>query len=314
MDGGTVQDIVGSLPVAIILIAGLCAPIAGWLAMQRSRNPALWFVFGALTGPVALMLLLAAPVGRCPRCETRASGWSGVCAACGTRLGGIFDEDEPVRVPDSPVSVAPVVLAQPGSGPVDPPAFEAGTSGTPSFAPPANAPSAGAAAAGAAAADAAAAGPVAAGAASMAQLGSPPPGFGPAATLRARAPSTTPRSETTNRVSAVDASGGEVLATAVYMSGNAGLEIGACYAIARVEDRIRVFGPVDTGQLTIRHERPMADGEVVALDDRLLITLRHGRSATSMIMRWIGGMAPAAVEAALSPSASEGRPTAELRP
>jgi hypothetical protein len=298
MDGGTVQDIVGSLPVAIILIAGLCAPIAGWLAMQRSRNPALWFVFGALTGPVALMLLLAAPVGRCPRCETRASGWAGVCAACGTRLGGIFDEDEAIRVADHPVA-APVALAQQGSAPIDPLAVEGGTSGSPSFAP-----SAGAAAAGA----------MGAGAATSSQAGSPPPGFGPAATLRARAPSTMPRSETTNRVSAVDATGGEVLATAVYMSGNAGLEIGACYAIARVEDRIRVFGPVDTGQLTIRHERPMADGEVVALDDRLLITLRHGRSATSMIMRWVGGMAPASVEAALAPGTAEDRPTAELRP
>jgi hypothetical protein len=300
MDGGTVQDIVGSLPVAIILVAGLCAPIAGWLAMQRSRNPALWFVFGALTGPVALLLLLAAPVGRCPRCETRAAGWSGVCAACGTRLGGIFDDDETIGAPEHPVSAAGVALAQQGSAPVEAfPAVEGGTSGTPSFARPAGSLPAGAASAGAA---------------PVSQVGSPPPGFGPAATLRARAPSTTPRSETTSRVSAVDASGGEVLATAVYMSGNAGLEIGACYAIARVEDRIRVFGPVDTGQLTIRHERPMADGEVVALDDRLLITLRHGRSATSMIMRWVGGMAPAAVEAALAPSAADGRPTAESRP
>ncbi len=46
------------------------------------------------------------------------------------------------------------------------------------------------------------------------------------------------------------------------------MEVGACYALARVEDRIRVFGPVDTGQLTVRHELPLDQAEVVALEDR----------------------------------------------
>src|SRR5918993_5824199 len=215
MDGGTVQDIVGSLPLAIILVAGVCAPLAGWLAMQRSRNPALWFVFGALTGPVALLLLLAAPVGRCPRCETRAAGWAGVCTACGTRLGGIFDDDEAGRPSQRPVAPAPLSPFEPGPGRPDTfAAPETGTSAWPPLAPPVAAAASSQAVAGTA----------------SSQASSPPSGFGPATTLRARAPSTMPLSDPTGGVAAVDAAGGEVLATAIYLSGNAGLEIGACYA------------------------------------------------------------------------------------
>jgi hypothetical protein len=96
---------------------------------------------------------------------------------------------------------------------------------------------------------------------------------------------------------------GDVLSTGVYISGNAGLEIGACYAIARDGDHMRVFGPVDAGQLTIRHEGPISDFDVTAMDDRVIIAGREGRSSLAIVFRTIGGMRAADLESALAPSA-----------
>jgi hypothetical protein len=90
-----------------------------------------------------------------------------------------------------------------------------------------------------------------------------------------------------------------VLSTGVYISGNAGLEIGATYAIARSGDRLRLFGPVDAGQLTVRHEGDLANFYVTAMDDRVIISGREGRSSLAIVLRTIGGMRAAELESAL---------------
>ena len=100
-----------------------------------------------------------------------------------------------------------------------------------------------------------------------------------------------------------DQPSGDVLSTGVYLSGNAGLEVGACYAIARDGDRVRVFGPVDAGQLTVRHEGAVNEFDVTAMDDRVIITGRGGRSGTAFVFRTIGGMRAADLELALGPVA-----------
>jgi hypothetical protein len=97
-----------------------------------------------------------------------------------------------------------------------------------------------------------------------------------------------------------DVAAGEVLSTGVYISGNAGLEIGATYAIARDGDQLRVFGPVDAGQLTVRHQGPVLDFDVTAMDDRVIIAGREGRSSLAIVFRTIGGMRAADLELALS--------------
>ena len=97
-----------------------------------------------------------------------------------------------------------------------------------------------------------------------------------------------------------DVAAGEVLSTGVYISGNAGLEIGATYAIARDGDRLRVFGPVDTGQLKVRHEVPLLDFDVTAMDDRVIISGREGRSSLAIVFRTVGGMRAADLELALA--------------
>lgn len=87
---------------------------------------------------------------------------------------------------------------------------------------------------------------------------------------------------------------GEVLTTGIYLSGNAGLEIGACYALSRVPtpdgDHLRVFGPVDAGQITIRHEGPLLDYDVTGVEDRVIISGHDGRSPLMFVFRAIGGM------------------------
>lgn len=98
-------------------------------------------------------------------------------------------------------------------------------------------------------------------------------------------------------------SASEVLATGIYLTGNAGLEIGACYALARIPgpdgDRLRVFGPVDTGQITIRHEVPLEDFEITGVDGRVIISGRDRRSSLTIVFRVIGGMGADGLERAL---------------
>lgn len=48
----------------------------------------LWTLFGALLGPLALVLLLIAPPGRCRYCDARVHGWSATCARCGLDVNG----------------------------------------------------------------------------------------------------------------------------------------------------------------------------------------------------------------------------------
>ncbi|MGP1674195.1 MAG: hypothetical protein ACTS8Z_03140, partial [Candidatus Limnocylindrales bacterium] len=84
-----------SLPLGLVLIAGVFAPLSGWFASTRSRHPVVWFVLGAFIGPFAIALLALAPPGRCPACETPVHGWPSACARCGLAFGvvaGLLDE------------------------------------------------------------------------------------------------------------------------------------------------------------------------------------------------------------------------------
>ncbi len=249
------------LVLVILLVAGVCAPLAGWLAARRQRHPVAWFGFGALLGPVALALLAAAPPGRCPGCNTRVPGWAGWCPTCGTELGGVG-----ARLGAPP---ARPILADPG-GPLE------------------AAPGGGYVAALDAVVDrrsrrsrAAAALPA------------------PAAT-RSAVPSVL-RDPAAAALDATGPTAGEVLSTGVYLSGNARLEIGACYALSRVGDRWRVFGPVDAGQITIRHEGPLTGLQVTGMDDRIILRGSDGRSDVAIVLRSVGGLRPADLERVLGP-------------
>jgi hypothetical protein len=281
-----VSGVLGEGLIALLLVAGVCAPIASWLATRRFRNPAVWFVLGAIEGPLALILLLAAPPGRCPNCDALVDGWPTWCDTCGARLrDGAPREDidaeeaRPWREPAQVLRPATTSIVERASIVAPPTSIDVARTGLRRDVRPA----------------------------------------GPARVARTtrtartpRAPRSTaetaPRDHTPPAITASnyqlatassDDGTGEVLSTGVYISGNAGLEIGACYAIARSGDQLRVFGPVDAGQLTVRHEGAVADFEVTAMDDRVIISGREGRSSLAIVFRTIGGMRAADLEAAL---------------
>jgi hypothetical protein len=257
-NGDSVQVVLDNLPLVVVLAAGLFAPLTGWFAGRRSRNPAVWFVFGAVLGPIALLLLALAPPGRCPSCEAPIPGWSGSCPRCGTRLGAATASRRPIVPRDAPtretVSLDPASAA----------ALDAvvGRRARPTISPAIR-----------------------------------PLSFAPELVPDpALAASLVPSASTA----------GEVLSTGIYLSGNARLEIGACYALSRVGERWRVFGPVDAGQLTIRHEGSLDTLDVTAMDDRVILTTAEGRSSMAIVMRPIGGMRAADLERALVPRAPGG--------
>lgn len=251
------QVVLDNLALVVVLAAGVFAPLSGWFASRRSRNPAVWFVFGAVLSPLALILLYLAPPGHCPSCEQSIPGWSSACPRCGTRLRA---------------ARAPRRAAVPGGAPprqavsLDPASVAAldavvGRRVRPIISQ------------------------------AIRPVAPLVPELVPDPALAAsRVPS--------------DATAGEVLSTGIYLSGNARLEIGACYALSRVGEHWRVFGPVDAGQLTIRHEGSLASLDVTAMDDRVILTTAEGRSSMAIVMRPIGGMRAADLERALAPGAS----------
>jgi hypothetical protein len=50
--------------------------------MERDRSVLVWFGFGAILGAIALLLLVAAPPGRCRSCWTPTRGWLRICSWC----------------------------------------------------------------------------------------------------------------------------------------------------------------------------------------------------------------------------------------
>jgi MFS family permease len=66
----------------------LVAVAAGWLADQKGRSPAIWFLIGLLSGPFAVLLVGFAPRGasgdhrRCRECREPIRREAAVCPFC----------------------------------------------------------------------------------------------------------------------------------------------------------------------------------------------------------------------------------------
>jgi len=254
-----VQLVLDNLLVLVVLAAGLFAPLTAWFAARRSRRPVIWFVFGALIGPLALVLLALAPPGRCPSCGAPVDGWPTSCRHCGRPLGDA----------DGEVLAVPMQLQADdlNGNAVDrsPPRRRARAQRTAMPVP------------------------------------------------TRLEPRQIWRDVPASRVASPEAHVGDIVSTGVYMSGNAALEIGATYALSRVPgpdgDRLRVFGPVDQGQITIRHEGPLDAFDVTGVDDRVIISARDERSSLICIFRAIGGMRGVDLERALAEGQVSRRPS-----
>lgn len=93
---------------------------AARLASKRRRSVPAWAVLGAILGPVALILLLAAPMGHCPMCWAPVRGWVSWCAWCGSDVRHPpRSEVEPPRMPTPEAAPTPrgVAAARPGPTP-----------------------------------------------------------------------------------------------------------------------------------------------------------------------------------------------------
>ena len=284
-------------PILLALTVGIFAPLSGWAASRRARNPIVWFAIGACSGPAALFILAVAPPGRCPDCDRPVPGWNRVCARCGAEFPPIWEEEEvpaadraraappPPATPASPATTPPAASRRPRAqsrnrraqaAPAEPPTngsrapkpIRLGSpDGTRAVETPVEAP--------------------------------PRPVFEPAPPVRRPVPA---------QSAPLDDDEVRVLSTGIYILGNAGLEVGARYGLARVGDRLRVFGPVDLGEVTVRHERPIAELEVTGIGDQLIVSMASRGSGLAMVFQGLGGMQPAALERALAgPDAQEGR-------
>jgi hypothetical protein len=80
--GKLLIEVVGTLIPLFALSATLFGPLTGWYAGRRDRHPVAWLVFGALLGPIALLILAVAPPGRCPSCDFPVDGWPSRCPIC----------------------------------------------------------------------------------------------------------------------------------------------------------------------------------------------------------------------------------------
>ena len=93
------HDAILSAAPALGVLALTFGPLAAWLAARRGRNPAIWLLYGALLGPVALGLISFAPPARCWNCSEPTAGFESRCVTCGADL----------RTSESSVPVAPSV-------------------------------------------------------------------------------------------------------------------------------------------------------------------------------------------------------------
>lgn len=219
------------LPIIAFVVSGIVfAPVASWLAVQRGRSWAAWFVFGAALGPIAVGLLLAAPPGRCPSCGTRTRGWPRRCEGCGVefRSGRAGTE---VVVPGAPAKGAPARIASPTPEPIG---------GARRVAP----------------------------AATMAE-----PGHRSATELGRRP---TPPQATPEAAAASSSGTVAILGSGLFMGGNASLQIGSRYLLAKVGPKLHLLGPIHISPSAIAARVTLADAEATVLADRLVITGRAG--------------------------------------
>jgi hypothetical protein len=280
-------DLIGSFGPMFVVSAAVFGPLSGWLAGRRDRHPILWLAFGALLGPLAALLLWAAPPGRCSMCDTPVRGWPSICAACGAPLtiaAGAGRYQARDRAPIESVAAAT------GS--------EAQRTYAPSNAAPMRTT------------------PVLTMLASenvdsrvQADVASPPIRLPieRGATTRTRRPGISPSAFDPDQETAA-----EVLATAVYFGGTAGLVVGGRYVISRQGPIFRLLGPVDLDPTRVALERPLARLAAVAVGDRIVITEGDGsRVSLAIGMGALAGMNGPELELALG---TPERSTADRRP
>jgi hypothetical protein len=238
------EAILGAAP-ALGVLALAFGPPAAWLAARRQRNPALWLLFGAILGPIALVLILAAPPGRCWNCSEPTAGFESRCFTCGVDLrsphatppaelaAAIPDEWTEPRVlrsvpdPRHDVTLAARIAAQDregaaGARPDRLSAVGARRPGSSSGIP-----------------------------------ADPPEGIHPDVTM---------------------------LAIGVLVRSSEHMLPGSRYLIARTHDRLHIIGPIEASDQHVELDMPLAGIEANFVADRLVITGKADDSRRSILL------------------------------
>jgi len=292
----TVDPIIaGSIAWAIVF-----GVASGWLAHRRDRIVLAWVLFGAILGPVGLVLLWAAPPGRCASCRAPVRGWQTECEWCGMDVRGRSAAERSAERPI--ISVAPTLRpaidrAQPIANPSAPP-----TKATKRKATKATKASGAADRTAAAVAPPAVStdppAPASASASASASAKSEPAAAAPAAAAGRRA--------SPAKAAVVDGAttrrDQQVVTSGVYVTGTVGLSAGSRYTIAHDGVDLQVLGPSDRSPKKIAYERALEGVDATAPEDRLILTAAGGRGGTVLVFMSVEGD-PARIAGELSGAA-----------
>lgn len=273
---------VGELALPLLLTAFAFAPITAFVARSRDRGPLIWFVLGALLGPIALILLAFAPPGRCESCGWQVAGWPSHCAICEAPLGSPSSRQErsPATAPPVVVGVS-VTRAVPDESLSIVLPFPPSTDGDPDQ--PATVVTQ--------------ARPSRAKATASVSVGERPTA---ASRVGARRP-IDPVAATAVSPNDVDRSEEKViLATALFLTGSSSCQPGMHYALAIRAGSLLVIGPLERSRDAVVVERPLGSIEVAARQDRLLIKGRPaGVRIWSLAFGQLSGQSAESVEQVL---------------
>ena len=260
------HDAILAAAPALGVLALAFGPLAAWLAARRQRNPAVWLLFGALLGPLALVLIQIAPPGRCWNCSEPTAGFESLCSTCGVDLRAahstppagvaiaVADEWIEPRVlrsvpdPRHDVTLAARIAAQDRH--------------EPAAAPPDR----------------------------LSALGARRPGSSPAHGVDEAAAAQT---EVT------------MLAIGVLVRSSERMLPGSRYLIARTHDRLHIIGPIEASDQHVELDMPLAGIEANFIADRLVITGKadDGRRSILLAFQSVAGMAGTPVDEAIMETA-----------
>lgn len=287
-------------------------------ATTLDRFAAAWFVFGAILGPVALIILWLAPPAWCRVCLMPTRGMLNTCWWCGTRFRGQTPSSETramahamavpatgaggrssdVRGTDEttatqattvvapPVAAAPSADGHPGSSAAAP-TIEPDVFPSPRDAPPVTAAPAQSEPVPVMEA------PPASRRRRRSSAVSRPPEAAPA-TARPQPPDA-PRAA--QAVASSNPARPTITATAVFYSGTVRLELGGRYGFIVEGGHLRIVGPLSPS--VIAFERPLAGATVAVAHGRLLLTFPDHRSGELLVFTSVVGLSLDGLAAAI---------------
>lgn len=254
------RDALGVAAPFLAIAALVFGPATSLAAARSQRNPALWLAFGAVLGPVALLLVLMAPPARCRACGEPTSGFAADCDICGAdvRLGrpGHGSPDHPTPAADDlpPGDASAGLPAR-----RDPAALLAAEAVGRSPAVTRRRPP------------------------RVTALADPEPPLGAdrddlsqrLAAVGAQRPRLLPDPLPMTRslpAAARDRLDLTMIAIGVYVRGSESLQAGSRYLVARTNDRLIIVGPIEPSDDHVELDLPLAGLEADTIADRLVLS------------------------------------------